>query len=97
MKKLVLLIFTSLTLFTHAQVEQWRGPDRNGIYPETNLLNQWPADGPELLWVLKDIPAGHSQVTIANETLFFTGLSDTMDVLIAADMEIGRASCRERV
>ena len=32
------------------QVLQWRGADRSGLYPETNLLNSWPETGPALLW-----------------------------------------------
>ena len=29
---------------------QWRGPNRDGIFNEKNLLDEWPAEGPELLW-----------------------------------------------
>jgi len=90
MKKHILLLVAFIPLLSIAQenaaIEQWRGPDRNGVYPDTNLLTHWPEKGPELLWVLKDIPAGHSSATIANNTIFLTGLADSMDVLIASDM-----------
>lgn len=29
---------------------QWRGPNRDGISLETNLLTDWPKDGPKVLW-----------------------------------------------
>ena len=29
---------------------QWRGVNRNGVYNETSLLQQWPVGGPPLLW-----------------------------------------------
>ena len=32
------------------EICQWRGPNRDGIYPETNLLSQWPEKGPEVIW-----------------------------------------------
>ena len=33
---------------------QWRGPDRNGISPETGLLKTWPKAGPPLAWTFAD-------------------------------------------
>ena len=37
---------------------QWRGPNRNSICTETNLLKEWPADGPKLLWKLTGLGVG---------------------------------------
>ena len=39
----------------------WRGPNRNGIYPEKGLLKEWPAEGPQLLWEVADAGKGYSQ------------------------------------
>ena len=36
----------------------WRGPNRDGISPETGLLTEWPADGPPLLWTANGIGTG---------------------------------------
>ena len=36
-----------------AQDTQWRGPERDGKYPDTGLLKHWPEGGPELL-LMKD-------------------------------------------
>ena len=37
---------------------QWRGPHRDGISAEKGLLQEWPKDGPKLLWQVKEIGAG---------------------------------------
>jgi outer membrane protein assembly factor BamB len=34
----------------HGYWPQWRGPDRSNISQEKGLLQQWPTDGPPLLW-----------------------------------------------
>ena len=36
----------------------WRGPERNGVYPESGLLKEWPAEGPQLLWETMDAGKG---------------------------------------
>src|SRR5687768_18275871 len=49
---------------------QWRGPKRDGISRETGLLKQWPADGPKLLWQLKEIGGGYSTPAIVGERIY---------------------------
>lgn len=49
---------------------QWRGPQRNGISAETDLLSQWPKDGPSLLWHAKDIGDGYSTPSVVGSTLY---------------------------
>ncbi|GAG62766.1 unnamed protein product, partial [marine sediment metagenome] len=39
---LVMLLLTGLEL--EAQDGQWRGPNRDGKYPDTGLLKSWPED-----------------------------------------------------
>jgi len=68
------------------ETSEWRGSNRSGIYQETGLLKQWPADGPKMLWHLDSIPVGYSSVAVAHNTIYLTGLKDSMDVLIALDM-----------
>ena len=53
----------------------WRGPERNGIYPEVGLLKTWPESGPELLWETDDAGSGHSSPVIRGEYLYITGLN----------------------
>ena len=82
---LFLLIFVSSTLYAQDIIE-WRGKNRTGIYHETDLLKKWPEDGPKLLWHVDSLANGHSSVSIANNTIYFTGKEDSMDVLIALEM-----------
>ncbi len=49
---------------------QWRGPERNGISAEKGLLQQWPQEGPKLLWQLKDIGDGYATVAVAGGRVF---------------------------
>jgi outer membrane protein assembly factor BamB len=37
---------------------QWRGPTRDGVSTETNLLDKWPEDGPPLAWKLTGLGQG---------------------------------------
>lgn len=73
-------------LFSQEKVE-WRGPDRSGIYPDTNLLKSWPENGPALLLELKDIGNGYSSPVVYNSTIFVTGRKDTLDVISAYTMK----------
>jgi outer membrane protein assembly factor BamB len=52
---------------------QWRGPERNGHSSETNLLREWPPDGPKLLWQINDVGAGFSTPSIAGGRIYLLG------------------------
>ncbi|MBR3774733.1 MAG: alcohol dehydrogenase, partial [Alistipes sp.] len=54
----------------------WRGPERNGIYPETGLLKQWPAAGPQKLWETLDVGKGYSSPVIVGDRLYITGMNE---------------------
>jgi outer membrane protein assembly factor BamB len=56
----------------------WRGPNRDGIYLEENLMKQWPEEGPELLWSFEGLGFGHSSVAVANNKVYVTGIKDTV-------------------
>ncbi|NQT11587.1 MAG: PQQ-binding-like beta-propeller repeat protein [Planctomycetes bacterium] len=59
-----------------ASPEDWprfRGPQNNGLSPETGLLDQWPEDGPELLWQIEGLGRGYSTVSIAQGKIFTMG------------------------
>ncbi|MFC2151721.1 PQQ-binding-like beta-propeller repeat protein [Bacteroidota bacterium] len=82
----IILIFSVQYIYCQNLVD-WRGPGRTGVYNETNLLIEWPETGPELLWSVEDIFKGYSSVSIANNTIYCTGIDDNNDVLIAFDMQ----------
>ncbi|MBN1198093.1 MAG: PQQ-binding-like beta-propeller repeat protein [Bacteroidales bacterium] len=68
-----------LATFSYSQtVSQWRGDQRRGIYPDTGLLQIWPAKGPRILRTYQDIGNGYGSPTIAGEFLYITGeIQDT--------------------
>jgi len=82
LKRLVFFIcLLSMILATTAVSAQlqWRGPNRDGIYPETNLLKQWPAEGPKMLWSFQGLGTGQGSVAVSKEKVFVTGIPDTLN------------------
>ncbi len=69
------------------EISQWRGPNRDGFYPDKNLLSQWPKEGPELLWTYEDLGKGFSTVAITHDKIFTTGMFDTTSYIITLDHE----------
>jgi outer membrane protein assembly factor BamB len=52
---------------------QWRGPRRDGISDEKDLLQSWPEGGPKLLWKIDGIGAGWSCPIIVGQRIYITG------------------------
>lgn len=70
---------------------QWRGQNRDGIAKETGLLKTWPANGPSLLWQVKDLGSGYSTPSVAAGRLYVMsnkGLDD--EFVKALDMKDGK-------
>ncbi len=65
---------------------QYKGPARNDISLETNLLSQWPADGPLLAWIYADAGVGLSGPAIVGDRLFTLGGRGDTEYLIALDL-----------
>lgn len=70
------LLFVSIECFSQQDVAQWRGPNRNGVYPEKNLLPKWPDGGPKLLWRYDAIGKGYSSAAVTSDRVFTAGLVD---------------------
>ncbi len=78
---IILFAFISVSCQNQAtkiEKSDWRGPNRDGIYNETNLLKQWPEEGPELLWSFEGLGFGHSSVAVAHDKVYVTGIKDTV-------------------
>ena len=53
---LAVLLFILCVASLSGPIEaQWRGSQRDGIYPGENLLDVWPQAGPECLWFVEGI------------------------------------------
>ena len=79
----VILFVTDNTI--SAQIYQWRGPFRNGIYPDKGLKKTWPANGPELIWSFEGLGAGHGGAGIGADKIFVLGMPDSTGMLYAFD------------
>jgi outer membrane protein assembly factor BamB len=88
MKRIILtslLVFFGWISLSSQVISQWRGSERTGIYRDTDLLEVWPETGPEMIWSIDSIPEGYSSVAVAYDMVFFTGISDSMDIIAAVD------------
>jgi outer membrane protein assembly factor BamB len=84
---IILLFITSGLQAAYAQViTEWRN-GRTGIYTETGLLKKWPENGPELIWYNDSLPNGHSSAAIAHNSVYLTGIIDSMEYLVALDLK----------
>ncbi len=70
-----------------AQDGQWRGPNRDGKYPDTGLLKSWPEEGPKLLLKKEGLGNGYSSPLVVDEMIYISGKRDERDVLTKLDME----------
>ncbi len=93
--KRLLIVLTALCLVQSAfstDVIQWRGNDRTGTYPEKNLLDSWPEDGPKMLWSTEELGIGYSGPVIVGDTVYITGTSDDkkQELIYAIDSKSGK-------
>jgi outer membrane protein assembly factor BamB len=64
----------------------FHGIQRDNLSTDTGLLQEWPQDGPELLWTNSDIGHGYSSVAIADDRIFTAGMIDKQTYVTALDM-----------
>ncbi len=58
------------------EISKWRGAD--GIYHESGLLKEWPAEGLELEWFFEGLGYGHSSAVVTANNVFVNGMKDTV-------------------
>ena len=90
--KLLIIMVVALVAFeftpAHSQkIAQWGGINRDGQYSGTNLLKEWPENGPELLWFTEEIGNGFGAPTILNDRIFVNGEADSVSYLFAFDLK----------
>jgi outer membrane protein assembly factor BamB len=93
MKRTILTLAT-LTTVTVAAVAAdwptWRGPKRDDISTEKNLLTEWPAGGPALAWKTTGCGSGYSSVSVANGRVFTMGDTPEGSTVRAFDEKSGK-------
>jgi len=62
------------------------GPDRNGIFQESNLLSNWPEEEPELLWMVEGIGLGYAGPVVTDDKIYLNGEIDSTSYLFAFDL-----------
>ncbi len=73
-KSFLMLLCFAIMLQSYAQIAQWRGENRDGKYNnETELLKEWPEDGPKLLWHFDNLGPGHSSAMVTDEKIYTVG------------------------
>ncbi len=94
MKNLFSTVFTAAFLLIpvqaydqQAQVFEWRGVDRNGIYFDQGLLKQWPETGPELAWEYEGVGNGYGSPVFTNDKMYIMGEKDSLAWLFAFDLK----------
>ena len=68
---------------------QWRGPNRDGLSPDTGLATNWSAGGPSLAWQVDGLGRGFSTVAFAGERIFTMGQADGEARLFSLDATDG--------
>ena len=69
---------------------QWRGPQRDGISGETELLDAWPVGGPRQIWKTQGLGRGYSAFAIAQGRLFTQGQRGDHQFVLALDEATGK-------
>lgn len=90
--KMAVCVILSLVLISCNQVyppgvSQFRGDNRDGHYSESNLLDQWPEEGPEMLWSSDGLGVGYAAPVVTEDKIFVNGEIDSVSHLFAFDLE----------
>lgn len=64
-----------------AQPFQFRGENRDGIYPDTGLLDVWPEEGPQLIYTIGDLGDGYSAPSMSSDGIFIAGMFDSTGMI----------------
>ncbi len=72
----LMMVIALATTVQGGDCPRFRGPAGDGRFSETGLLKQWPANGPKVAWTAKGLGQGYSSATVANGTVYVTGMDD---------------------
>jgi len=75
-KLTIIALVLASTITTAQEIAQWRGPDRDGIYPDKDLLKEWPKDGPKMLWHYDDLGPGHASASVTSKFVYTAGTTE---------------------
>lgn len=67
----------------------WRGPRHDGISTEIGWLEEWPKDGPKVVWKT-EVGTGFCTVSVASGRLYTLGNRDNTDTVYCFDADSGK-------
>jgi outer membrane protein assembly factor BamB len=88
--RFALVVTAAAASLTASDWPSWRGPNRNGISPETDWSHDWPKDGPTRLWKAQ-VGVGFSSMVIAGGRVFTLGHRDGKDTVHALAADTGES------
>ena len=85
--------FTMITIFASvpasaADWPQWRGPNRDGISPETGWTATWPSEGPKVVWKI-NLGPGCSSFAVVGAQVFTMGNEKDSGFVCCLDAQNG--------
>ena len=87
-KILISVAFVIALMSAHSQTPtRWRGPQGNGVYSEINLLNSWPANGPDIIWTYTGLGQGFSSVAIQGGYIYMSSLEGKTGYIHKIDLQ----------
>ncbi len=75
---------------------QWRGPNRDGISSETDILKSWPENGPNVVWRIA-VGYGYSSIAISNGKLYTMWSEGDDEVLFCLIASTGKEVWRYKI
>lgn len=88
-----LILLTVLVPFSASFAGDWaqyRGPNANGISPETGINKDWKAKAPKVLWKIPLTDQGFSVPSIAGGKAFILDHIEDRDIVRALDLNSGK-------
>lgn len=76
---------------------QWRGPNRDGVSPETGLLKTWPKQGPPLAWIFDKAGLGYSAPAVVGPRVYVPGSRQDVEYVLALDATTGKELWQARI
>jgi outer membrane protein assembly factor BamB len=85
-----LALSAPVTIWALEDWPQWRGPHRDGLSAEKQLLKSWPQGGPPLDWKVGGAGEGYSSFAVAGGRIFTLGARGDREYVIAFDAASGK-------
>ena len=86
----LLLSLSAPALAAPGDWPQFRGPNHDDVAPETGLLQDWPAEGPPLVWKATGLGDGYSGVAVVGGRIYCAGDKGDSSFVVALNAADGK-------